>query len=79
MAIDTETENDAGRSEVPCRWSLLAALALAVSFLLLAHGAHAVAWLPLLLAFACPLMHLFHGHAGHGAHRSAQPSIRPSA
>lgn len=77
MTIDTETANDAGRSEVPGRWPLLAVLTLVVSFLLLAHGAHAVAWLPLLLAFACPLLHLLQGHAGHGAHSSAQPSIRP--
>jgi hypothetical protein len=31
------------------------------------HGAHLLQFWPLLILFACPLMHLLHG--GHGGHR----------
>ena len=30
------------------------------------HRAHALQWLPIALLLACPLLHLFHGHGGHG-------------
>ena len=35
-------------------------------FLITEHRAHVVQYLPFLLLLACPLMHLFHGHGGHG-------------
>jgi hypothetical protein len=35
-------------------------------YLIVAHGVHLAAALPYLLLLACPLMHLFHGHGGHG-------------
>ena len=48
---------------------LLAAVAVA-AYLVIWHGAHLAAALPLLLLLACPLMHLFMhgGHGGHGGH-----------
>ena len=30
------------------------------------HWAHALGLAPYILLFACPLLHLFHGHGGHG-------------
>ena len=42
--------------------------AVALFFLLTEHRAHLYGWLPFLLLAACPLMHLFHRHGGHGAH-----------
>lgn len=41
---------------------------IAAFFLLSEHRAHVYGVLPFLLLLACPLMHLFHGHGGHGRH-----------
>lgn len=42
-------------------------LTIALFFLLSDHRTHALAWLPLLLLAACPLMHMFmHGGHRHG-------------
>ena len=45
-------------------------LAIALVMLLSEHRAHFLGLLPLLLLFACPLLHMFgHGHhGGHGSH-----------
>lgn len=51
-------------------WVLLGFLAVAGYFLLTEHRAHAFAFLPYLLVLACPLMHLFHRHGGHGSHQA---------
>jgi len=48
------------------RWVLAGFLAVALFFLLTEHRAHLFGLLPYLLLLACPLMHLFHGHAHHG-------------
>jgi hypothetical protein len=48
---------------------LLAFALIAGFFLFTEHRAHVFGILPYLLVFACPLMHLFHGHGGHGGHR----------
>lgn len=56
---------------------LLAFLAIAGALLFTEHRAHVLGlliWLPLL---ACPLMHLFMHHGGHG-HRHAEPDDRRS-
>lgn len=56
------------------RFTLLCVLVVAVAGLLIlsGHGPHIVGYLPFVLLFACPLMHLFmHGkHHGktHGRH-----------
>lgn len=38
----------------------------ALFYLLREHWGHALGFLPYLLLLACPLLHLFHGHGGHG-------------
>lgn len=44
--------------------------AVAASYVLIAHRAHAIEWLPFALLLACPLMHIFmHGGHGHHHHR----------
>ena len=47
-------------------WWVFAAIAL--FYLLTEHRAHLFGVLPYLFVLACPLMHLFHGHGGHGSH-----------
>jgi hypothetical protein len=45
---------------------LIGFLLVAGFFLLTEHAAHVYGVLPYLLILACPLMHLFHHHGGHG-------------
>ncbi len=40
---------------------------IAAFFLLREHWNHVAGSWPYLLLLACPLMHLFHGHGGHGS------------
>jgi hypothetical protein len=57
-------------------WVLIAFLAIAAYFLLTEHRAHFFAYLPFVLLLACPLLHLLHGHGGHGTqggHGADQP------
>lgn len=66
------------------RWVFWGFLLIAGYFLITEHRAHVVPYLPFLLLLACPLMHLFHGHRGHGGGESsgesagAQKSKTPS-
>lgn len=48
------------------RWVLIGFALIAGYFLLTEHRAHIIQYLPFLLVLACPLLHLFHGHGGHG-------------
>ena len=48
--------------------ALLGFLAVAAFLLLAGHTDHVIAALPFLIIFACPLMHLFMMHGGHGSH-----------
>ena len=48
------------------RWVFVGFIAIAAYFILTEHRAHAIQYLPFLLLLACPIMHLFHGHGGHG-------------
>jgi hypothetical protein len=48
------------------RWVLIGFALIAGYFLLTEHRAHVFQYLPLLLLLACPLLHFFHGHGGHG-------------
>lgn len=52
--------------------------AVALFFLWTEHRAHLYGWLPYLLFAACPLMHLFHRHGGHGEHDRKERSAAPS-
>ena len=68
----------AGRLSTGVVFSVFAAIAL--FFLLAEHRAHLTGWLPFLLLAACPLLHLFHGHGGHGQRPRPDPagdSTRP--
>lgn len=51
-------------------WLLLAAslLLVAAFYVLREHWAHVLGLAPYLLLLACPLLHLLHGHGGHGRH-----------
>lgn len=58
---------------------LLGFLAIGAYFLITEHRAHlalAIPFLPWLLLLACPLMHLFMHHGGHGAHENSGPPAR---
>ena len=54
------------------RTYILLAIVAAIAALLVftGHGPHVIGYLPFLILFACPLMHMFmhHGHGGHGGH-----------
>ena len=57
----------ANRGLLPPGFVLLGFLAVAGFYLLTQHTAHVFGVLPYLLILACPLMHLFHRHGGHGS------------
>ena len=48
-------------------WVVLALATVLGGYLVIWHGAHVAAALPLLVILACPLMHIFM-HGGHGHH-----------
>lgn len=64
-------------ANTPRYWSSLHGLATltligaALYFLLVEHGAHTLPYLPYLVIFLCPLMHLFM-HKGHGGHNHGE-------
>ena len=62
------------------KWTLIGFLAVGGFFLFTEHRAHLYGALPYLLILACPLMHLFHGHGGHGgSHRHGDGSMDTGA
>ena len=71
------------RSPTRRPWHIAAAmLALIAGFYLLReHWGHVGGYWPYLLLLACPLLHLMHGHGGHGQdrHRKAHADDRPPA
>ncbi len=56
----------------PRAWgaALLTVALIAGFYLLREHWNHVAGSWPYLLLLACPLMHLFHRHGGHGNHES---------
>ena len=58
-------------------WIFWAFVAIAGFFLLAEHRAHAIEYLPFILLAACPLLHLFHGHGGHGEHKGKEEEKKP--
>ena len=48
------------------RLAFLGFVVVAAFFLIAEHRAHVFEYLPFVLLAACPLLHLFHGHGGHG-------------
>ena len=67
--MDTHSDNHGDGGKVG-RWVFWGYALVAAYFLYTEHRAHLFAVLPYLLLAACPLMHLFHHHGGHG-HRHA--------
>ena len=61
------------------RWVFWGFVLVAAYFLITEHRAHLSAWLSSygiwLLLLACPLMHLFHGHASHGGKERDEASL----
>jgi Protein of unknown function (DUF2933) len=53
------------------RWVFWGFVVIAAFFLITEHRAHVFQYLPFLLLAACPLLHMFHGHGGHGRHRES--------
>jgi len=51
---------------------------IAAFFLLREHWGHVAGYWPYLLLLACPAMHLFHGHGGHGRHAGHGTGTRRS-
>lgn len=51
---------------------LIGLAALAAFLILNGHGNHLLSIAPLLIFFACPLMHVFHHGHGHGGHQPDQ-------
>ena len=73
MVEHTHDEHEMGAGKPPggnraSRWVFWAFALIAAYFLWTEHRAHVVQYLPFLLILACPLLHMFHGHAGHGEH-----------
>lgn len=68
----TEPEREHGESSGRAvHWVFWGFAAVGAYYLVTEHRAHLIDYLPFVLLMACPLMHLFHGHGGHGRH---QPS-----
>ena len=57
------------RPSGPGRWVFWGFVLIAAYFIVAEHRAHAVQFLPFLLLLACPLLHMFHRHGGHGDRR----------
>jgi hypothetical protein len=62
------------------RWVFWGFALIAAFFLITEHRAHVFQYLPFLLVAACPLMHMLHGHGGHGGQRRKdEPKEMPAA
>lgn len=63
----------------PAGWVCLGFIGVGGYFLVTEHAAHLAGILPWLLIAACPVMHLFMHHGGHGGHnhQSSGPGARP--
>jgi hypothetical protein len=76
---DSSQSNGRRRFHIPGKWVLVGFVAIAAYFLLTEHRAHAIQLLPFLFLLACPLMHMLHGHDGHGGHRHGDERGRDRA
>lgn len=76
MSIDAPDGHRTNQSEQqsqsfwssPAGWVCIGFIGVAGYFLVTEHAAHLASVLPWLLIAACPLMHLFMHHGGHGGH-----------
>ena len=75
----SHNSNDHRGFSISGRWVLIGFIAIAGYFLLTEHRAHAIQLLPFLLLLAYPLLHMFHGHGGHGRHRHGDERLEGDA
>lgn len=73
-----EHENHRPMWQTPSGLILCAFMIIAAFYLLTEHTAHVFGVLPYLLLLACPLMHLFMHHGGHGHGSGQTPPSRPN-
>ena len=73
--MDTSHHHDAagtgqGSGTRRSPWTAVIVMLLLIGgfYLLREHWGHVAGLWPYLLLLGCPLMHLFHGHGGHGHH-----------
>lgn len=64
--MNEHSHHENGGGGNAARWVFWGFVLVAGFFLFTEHRAHLFGILPYLLLLACPLMHLFHGHGGHG-------------
>lgn len=64
--VDETEVPQAPRSRRPLTVAMLMVALIVVFYLLREHWGHLAGLWPYLLLLACPLMHLLHGHGGHG-------------
>jgi hypothetical protein len=70
--MDHSAHNESSALEGVAPWrrpwgaALLMVVLIAAFFVLREHWAHVAGSWPYLLLLACPVMHLFHRHGGHG-------------
>jgi len=78
VKVDVHSDLNPASVRRPVFWSsrtgiaLCVFIAIAAVVLMLEHRSHALQWLPYALLLACPLLHLFHGHGGHGGGKQDQ-------
>jgi hypothetical protein len=58
------------------QWVYWVFAAVGAYYLVTRHSAHLLDYLPYVLLMACPLMHLFHRHGGHGSQHDHQRDNR---
>ena len=68
-AASEETDQTMDSAHPGIRVVLWVFAALALVYLIVAHPAHLLGWLPFLVIMACPLMHLFMHRGHHSRHR----------
>lgn len=64
--VNESHSNGAPSRRRPVAIALLMIVLILAFYLLREHWGHVSGLWPYLLLLACPLMHLFHGHGGHG-------------
>jgi hypothetical protein len=61
-------EHSAPQTRRPLAIAAVMTVLIGAFYLLREHWGHVAGVWPYLLLLACPVMHLFHGHGGHGRH-----------
>jgi hypothetical protein len=73
------SSTESPRSRRPLLIAALMVAFIGAFFVVRKHWAHVAGYWPYLFLLACPVMHLFRGHGGHGSHAGqGKPSDRPT-